>query len=127
MTTPFQIVEIPLGGQQDDKTARLMRGNDTLRLAQNVEHSHQGEARKRRGYERIPLTSATTHNETPEAIFLTVGTYQGELVLVGREETYSVHTVDLNVDSASLTRRGPSLVGNIKRWTVHTSPLGASS
>ena len=122
---PFQIIHIPLSGQQDDKTARLSRGPNVLRKAVNVGHRIRGELRKRRGFTRI-TTTGTVDGSTPEAVFVAVAERDGELVLVGRDSIYSVAANDNIVDTEALVLRGPSMVGNYKLGTIHVSPISES-
>lgn len=121
--TPFQVLHIPLDGSQDDKTARLSRGLGVMRRSINVDHSHAGEARKRRGTTRIPLTT-TTHGETPEAVYVALGQDRDELVLVGHDYTYGVAANTSAVDGAALVRRGPSIRGQFEIGMVHGSAMG---
>lgn len=124
--TPFEVLHISLGGSQDDKTAKLARGIEVLRHVRNGDHSHPGELRKRRGFTRIPLTS-TTHGETPESVFVSLGvTGGGELVLLGFRDVYGVAANDAAVNDAALVRRGPSMLGSYRVGTVHAAPIGGA-
>lgn len=127
--TPFEVLTIPLDGQQDEKIGRLARGQNPtiLRHANNVLHEKAGEARKRRGFERI-TTSATVLAQTPEAVFVALGVDAiGELVLVGFRDVYGVVSNDNDVDGSALVRRGPSCVGTYERGVLHVSNLGVNT
>lgn len=116
-------VTIPLGGGPDQATARLFRGPNVLAQVLDGDLSKAGGVRKARAYARI-TTSTTTHGDTPEAIFVSVGTDRGELVLVGLRDTYAVAAPTAAIDGAALVRRGPSLVGNYRSGVIHTASLG---
>lgn len=124
--TPQQPIEIPLGGGPSQSAGRLLRGPNILEANANGDHDKAGYLRKARGYTRIPLTT-TTHGETPEAVFVSVGTSKGELVLVGFRDTYGIAASSAVVDGASLVRRGPSLVGNYRVGTVFFGPLAEAT
>ncbi len=126
MTTPFQFVHIPLDGSQDDKTARLARGPGVMRRSVNVDHSHAGEARKRRGTTRLS-TSRTTHGQTPEAVFVALGSDRGDAVLVGRDRCYGVAANAPSIDSSALVLRGPSMVGAYTMGLIHAASIGSDS
>jgi len=122
MRTNRQVITIPLDGSRDDKTSRLARGPTVMRHSVNVLHDHHGEARKRRGIERID-TAGTVHGQSPETLFITLGVDEDELVVYGAEGVYTVATTDAAINSESLVYRGPSSVGNYRTGVVHVAPL----
>lgn len=119
-------VEIPLGGTLQQSVARLFRGPDTLRDARNVEQSKEGGLRKRRGHRLLDLSTDTNGN-TPEVAFVGVGTYREELTVYGRENFYAVHADTAIVDGASVTLRGPTMVGDWDRLDIHSAAIAEES
>lgn len=111
------VIEIPLAGSLDQATGRLVRGPAILRLAENVTHDKDGELRKRRGY-RLVDVSFETHRLDIEVLFVSVATLADELVIYGRDFMYSLHADEPVVDLASLTRRGPTMVGDADSYDV---------
>ena len=122
MPTPQNPIEIPLGGGPSQALGRLLRGPDVLERCQNADHDKAGYLVKARGYTRIALT-ATTHGETPETVFVSVGIDRGGLVLVGLQNVYGVVAPTASVDGAALVRRGLSMVGNYRVGVIHGSSL----
>lgn len=124
MTTVRQEpVTIPFGGGPDESVARLFREATVLETVLDGDTSKAGGLRKARGYERISL-AATTHEETPEAVYISVGVDRDELVLVGLEDTYALAASDAIVDGAAVVRRGPSMVGNFRSGLIHVAAIG---
>lgn len=119
-------VTIPLGGGPDEATAKLLRGPGVLAVALDGDTTKAGGLTKARGFVRITTTS-TTHGETPESVFISVGTDRGELVVVGERSTYGLAASDALVDGAALVLRGPSVVGNFREGVVHVASLGSES
>lgn len=115
-------IEIPLGGGPSQALGRLLRGPDVLERAQNVDHDKAGYLVKARGYTRIGLTT-TTHGETPEGVFVSVGIDRGGLVLVGLRDVYGVVAPTASVDGAALVRRGRSMVGSYRVGVIHGSSI----
>jgi hypothetical protein len=125
--TPQQPIEIPLGGGPSQATGRLLRGPNVLEFNANADHDKAGYLVKARGFTRIALTT-TTHGETPEIAFLSVGTdAQGELALVGVRDVYGVAANAPNVDGAALVLRGPALNGNYRAGVIHVSAIGVET
>lgn len=123
---PYDVLHIPLGGSQDDKTARLSRGPGVLRAVYDCDQGHVGEQRKRRGFTRIPLDEEIL-GVSPEAVFLSLAVWEGTLVLVGVRDVYGVAANDDVVDGAALVRRGPSMAGSYRTGIVHVSPIGTEA
>jgi hypothetical protein len=118
----IETLEIPLGGQPEETAGRLFRGPSSLTANTNGSHEKHGYLTKARGYRRADLTT-TVLGFTPETLFVCVGLDAGELVLVGRDFTYSVGAPGTDIDEAQLIRRGPSPIGNYRTGTVHVSAL----
>lgn len=123
MAIPQEPVTIPLGVSLDQSSARLFRGPDALAVTVNGDTTHAGALHKARGFTRV-TTSTTVMAETPEAVFVSVGTDHDELVLVGFTYVYSVVAPTASVDGGQLVRRGPSMIGNFKTGVVHVASLG---
>lgn len=120
-----QPVTIPLGGGPDQAVTELLRGPNVLSVVYDGDTTKAGGLTKARGLERIP--TGTTHGETPESVFFSVGTDKGELVVVGQQSTYGLAASDALVDGAALVLRGPSIVGNFREGVVHVASLGSES
>lgn len=116
-------IEIPLGGGPDEATGRLFRGPGKLRVAQNVDQTKQGQLGKRRGYRLLDL-SRETGGAVPGTIVEALGTYRGELVVIGPNEVYGAHTDETLATGHAVTYRGPSLVGNWRRTDLVAGGIG---
>lgn len=116
-------VTIPLGSGPDESTARLFRQATVLASALQGVTTKAGALHKARGYARI-TTSTTAHGETPEAVFVSIGTDNGEAVVTGLRDVYAVAAPTAAVDGASFVRRGRSMVGNFRSSVIHTASLG---
>jgi len=123
MATEQEPIEIPLGGGPSQATGRLFRGPNVLEINTNGDHDRAGYLVKARGFTRIPLTT-TTHGDTPESVFVSLGVMAGELLVVGRNNAYAVAAPAASIDGATLVLRGPSMVGAFEIGTVHSSALG---
>jgi hypothetical protein len=119
MTQPL---EIPLGGGPSQATGRLLRGPNVLESNANGDHDKGGYLIKARGFTRIALTT-TTHGETPEGVFVSLGIDRGGLVLVGLRDIYGVVAPTASVDGAALVRRGRSMVGSYRVGIIHGSGI----
>lgn len=120
-------VTIPLGQGPDEATARLLRdGTQALQVIRQGDVTKAGGVRKARGFARIALTT-TTHGETPEAVYVSVGIDRGELVLVGMSYVYGVAANTAAVDGAALVRRGPSMVGDFEVGLIHAASIGVDT
>lgn len=122
MATPQNPIELPLGGGPSQAVGRLLRGPDVLERCQNADHDKAGYLVKARGFTRIALTT-TTHGETPETVFTSLGIDRGGLVLVGLRDVYGVVVPTPSVDGAALVRRGRSMVGNFRVGIIHGSNI----
>ena len=118
----IETIEIPRGGQPEETAGRLFRGPNALEANTNGSHEKHGYLTKARGYLRADLAT-TVLGFTPESLFVTVGLDAEELVLVGRDFTYTVGAPAADIDEAQLVRRGPSLIGNYRTGTIHVSAL----
>lgn len=117
----WQTVEIVLEGlsEKDDRKATTP---GKLRRAQNVEFDKTNALNKRRGYTRVP-TEALVGGGLAETLYVTVATYQQELVLYGLDSFGSVAAASAVVDDASVRRRGPTMRGSYRVVDVYCSPL----
>lgn len=115
-------VTIPLGTGPDQATARLLRSATVLEANNNGVPDTAGELRKARGFTRYAMTT-TTHGDTPEAIFISVGLDRGGLVLCGMRDVYGVVAPTASVDGAALVRRGRSMVGSYRVGVIHGSSI----
>lgn len=122
MPPNFTDVEVVLEGL-DQKTSRRTKTPGKLKEAINVEFSKSGDLNKRRGYERVDVSTDVT-GAGSEAVFFTVATYRQELVLYGSEYMSSVVAIDPDVSSASVVRRGPTMAGSYRIHQVFASPIG---
>lgn len=113
-----QIRVIPLGASLDQATAELFRGEGALVQAGNGDHAKAGELRKRRGYRRISFTQDTHGDRGIDVLFVSVGTLGQELVIYGRDTVLGVHADTAIVDGASVTVRGPSMLGDVDSYDV---------
>lgn len=120
---PLQVITIPLAGMVNDKIARLARGPQVMRRTDNTSHALQGELGKRRGFTRI-TTTGSVGGQQPDGVLVAVGDNKGELVVIGRNNIYSIGTPDETVSTGeALIHRGPSMSGNFSLGTIHVSPV----
>lgn len=119
----FQILHIPLSGQLDEKVARLARGPETLRRTANCDHRVRGELRKRKGFTRVGTSSVLGGGPPADALFLTVGVRDGELVACGRNDVYSILANADAIDGTALVRRGRSMCGSFTLGVAHVGPI----
>lgn len=122
MPIQFEPVQIVLEGL-DQKTDHKLRAPGKLASAINVEFDKVGALNKRRGYRRV-TTSVTAHGQTPEAVFTSVATYNGELVLIGQEYVYAIGSISAALDGGSLVRRGPVLRGSYRVRDIMQATIG---
>jgi hypothetical protein len=119
----FQIVHLPLSGQQNEKESRLRGNMQTLGRTANADHRIVGELRKRKGFTRISTSAVLGGGTPPDALFLSLGVRDGELVLCGRNDVYSILANDDSIDGTAIVRRGRSMCGSFSLGVAHVGPI----
>lgn len=113
----WQTIELEVEGlsqKHDDR--KLPAGR--LSVCQNMEFDTIGRLEKRRGYRKVGLTS-TSSSHTADSLFIELGQLNDELLLIGYNYVWSLASADsLAHRTASITRRGPTLRGNMRRHDV---------
>ena len=119
----FQIVHLPLALQQNEKDSRLRGDMQTLQRTANCDHRIVGELRKRKGYTRISTADVLGGGTPPDAVFLSLGVRDGELVLCGRNDIYSILANADSIDGTAIVRRGRSMCGSFNLGVAHVGPI----
>ena len=119
---PYQTITIPLSGQPDQKTSRIVQGPTVLRRQVNIDHNIRGEVKKRRGFQRLDAAN-TIDGQPIDEVLLRLADNNDELVVVGRDNLYAVSANDDLIGARALVFRGPAGVGNYNRTTVHVSAM----